>query len=316
MDVVVKSRHCSVAEEFRALVEEKLARLEKLDDRVIRVEVEVTEERNKRQHDQAHCVEITLRSKGPVVRAEAASTDKIAALDMGPGPGHGSAAQGSRPQEGPPRPARPAVPARGGGHAPGPHGRTGRRDRRRERDPRGGRHPGPGRRSARRAREDAHRRTHDARPGAARHGARRARTSSSTSTPTTTCRASSTAGTATTTASSGWRRPPSPRWLPSADPTGSLTGRRRTLAAPGEARGVSNLTITGRDARSGALGDVRGDGSRSSGQRCARHRPRAALRTTHVGRAGPADSRRRTWLHHPFYWPPSRLLRTRPSKQV
>jgi ribosomal subunit interface protein len=82
MDVVVKSRHCSVAEEFRAIVEEKLARLEKLDDRVIRVEVEVTEEPNKRQHDQAHCVEITLRSKGPVVRAEAASTDKIAALDM------------------------------------------------------------------------------------------------------------------------------------------------------------------------------------------------------------------------------------------
>lgn len=82
MDVVVKSRHCSVAEDFRLLVEEKLARLEKLDDRVIRVEVEVTEERNKRQHDQAHCVEITLRSKGPVVRAEAASTDKIAALDM------------------------------------------------------------------------------------------------------------------------------------------------------------------------------------------------------------------------------------------
>jgi ribosomal subunit interface protein len=49
---------------------------------VIRVEVEVTEERNKRQHDQAHCVEITLRSRGPVVRAEAASTDKVAALDM------------------------------------------------------------------------------------------------------------------------------------------------------------------------------------------------------------------------------------------
>ena len=82
MDVVVKSRHCSVAEEFRLLVEEKLARLEKLDDRVIRVEVEVTEEPNKRQHDQAHCVEITLRSKGPVVRAEAASTDKVAAFDM------------------------------------------------------------------------------------------------------------------------------------------------------------------------------------------------------------------------------------------
>lgn len=82
MDVVVKSRHCTVADEFRSLVEEKLARLEKLDTRVIRVEVEVTEEPNKRQHDQAHCVEITLRSKGPVVRAEASSIDKNAALDM------------------------------------------------------------------------------------------------------------------------------------------------------------------------------------------------------------------------------------------
>ena len=82
MDVVVKSRHCTVSDEFRELVEGKLARLEKLDTKVIRVEVEVTEEANKRQHDQAHCVEITLRSKGPVVRAEASSIDKNAALDM------------------------------------------------------------------------------------------------------------------------------------------------------------------------------------------------------------------------------------------
>ena len=82
MDVVVKSRHCSVSEAFRSLVEEKLARLEKLDDRVIRVEVEVSEERNKRQHDQAFCVQITLWTKGPVVRAEASAADKAAALDL------------------------------------------------------------------------------------------------------------------------------------------------------------------------------------------------------------------------------------------
>lgn len=82
MDVVVTSRHCSVSEEFRALVEEKLTRLEKLEDRVIRVEVEVSAERNKRQHDQASSVEITLHAKGPVVRAEAAAHDKAAALDL------------------------------------------------------------------------------------------------------------------------------------------------------------------------------------------------------------------------------------------
>jgi ribosomal subunit interface protein len=51
MDVVVKSRHCNVSDQFRLYVDEKIDRLEKLDDRVIRVEVEVSAEKNKRQHD-------------------------------------------------------------------------------------------------------------------------------------------------------------------------------------------------------------------------------------------------------------------------
>lgn len=82
MDVVVKGRHCTVPDQFRAYVDEKITRLEKFDDRVIRVEVEVSAERNKRQHDQAARVEITLRTKGPVVRAEAAAEDKAAAFDV------------------------------------------------------------------------------------------------------------------------------------------------------------------------------------------------------------------------------------------
>ena len=82
MDVVVKSRHCTVSDTFRDYVEDKITRTEKLDDRVIRVEVEVSAERNRRQHDQASRVEITLRTKGPVVRAEAAAEDKSAAFDM------------------------------------------------------------------------------------------------------------------------------------------------------------------------------------------------------------------------------------------
>jgi ribosomal subunit interface protein len=82
MDVVVKGRHCSVPDQFRSYVDEKITRLEKLDDRAIRVEVEVSAERNPRQHDQACRVEITLRSKGPVVRAEAAAEDKAPAFDI------------------------------------------------------------------------------------------------------------------------------------------------------------------------------------------------------------------------------------------
>lgn len=82
MDVVVKGRHCNVSDRFRSFVEDKITKLEKLDDRVIRVEVQLSEERNKRQHDHSNRVEITLRTKGPVVRAEAAAGDKGAAFEL------------------------------------------------------------------------------------------------------------------------------------------------------------------------------------------------------------------------------------------
>ena len=82
MDVVVNARHCEVSDRFRSHVEEKLARLEKHDHRIIRVQVEVEMERNPRQHDRAVKVELTALSKGPVIRAEAAAEDKMGALDL------------------------------------------------------------------------------------------------------------------------------------------------------------------------------------------------------------------------------------------
>lgn len=82
MDIVLNSRHGEVSDRFRDHVEEKLARLEKHDHRLIRVEVEVDKERNPRLQDRAVRVELTAFSKGPVVRAEAAAEDKMAALDL------------------------------------------------------------------------------------------------------------------------------------------------------------------------------------------------------------------------------------------
>jgi ribosomal subunit interface protein len=82
VDVVVKGRHCEVSDRFRQHVEEKLAKLEKLNHRVIRVDVEVSKERNPRMSDRAVRVELTMKSRGPVMRAEAAAEDKMAALDM------------------------------------------------------------------------------------------------------------------------------------------------------------------------------------------------------------------------------------------
>ena len=57
-------------------------RLEKHDHRIMRVEVEVENERNPRQSDRAVRVELTAYSKGPVIRAEAAAVDKMGALDL------------------------------------------------------------------------------------------------------------------------------------------------------------------------------------------------------------------------------------------
>jgi ribosomal subunit interface protein len=82
VEIVVRSRHCEVSDRFRSHVEEKLTRLEKHDHRVMRVEVEVDKERNPRLHDRAIRVELTAFSKGPVIRAEAAAEDKMAALDL------------------------------------------------------------------------------------------------------------------------------------------------------------------------------------------------------------------------------------------
>lgn len=82
MDVVITSRHCELSDSFRSHAEEKLAKLEKHDHRIIRVAVEVEAERNPRQADRAVRVELTAHSRGPVIRAEANANDKMGALDL------------------------------------------------------------------------------------------------------------------------------------------------------------------------------------------------------------------------------------------
>lgn len=82
MDIVVKGRHVDVSERFRQHVADKLGRVERLDPNLQRVDVEVSKETNPRLADRAFIVELTCRSRGPVIRAEAAADDKYAALDV------------------------------------------------------------------------------------------------------------------------------------------------------------------------------------------------------------------------------------------
>src|SRR6478609_5982586 len=73
VEVVVKGRHTEVPDRFRHHVEEKLSKVARLDHRVSRIDVELSEERNPRLADQMHRIEMTCRSRGPVIRAEAAA---------------------------------------------------------------------------------------------------------------------------------------------------------------------------------------------------------------------------------------------------
>ena len=81
MDIVVKGRNVEVPDHFREHVTDKLTPAGRLDNRLIRMDVELAIEKNRRQS--AHCqrIEITCYSKGPVIRAEAAAADFYAALD-------------------------------------------------------------------------------------------------------------------------------------------------------------------------------------------------------------------------------------------
>ncbi|WP_374991243.1 MULTISPECIES: ribosome hibernation-promoting factor, HPF/YfiA family [Streptomyces] len=84
MDIVVKGRKTEVPERFRKHVAEKLKleKIQKLDAKVINLDVEVSKEPNPRQADRSDRVEITLRTRGPVIRAEASASDPYAALDL------------------------------------------------------------------------------------------------------------------------------------------------------------------------------------------------------------------------------------------
>ncbi|WP_432520730.1 ribosome hibernation-promoting factor, HPF/YfiA family [Kineococcus sp. SYSU DK006] len=82
MEVVVTGRHVEVKERFRHHVEAKLEKVPQFAPRVQRIDVEISHENNRRQADMCERVEITLRDKGPVVRAEACADDPYAALDL------------------------------------------------------------------------------------------------------------------------------------------------------------------------------------------------------------------------------------------
>ena len=82
MEIVVVGRNTEISDRFRDHVEEKLEKVEQLAPLAQRLDVELNHEKNPRLADRAERIELTLRGKGPVVRAEAAADDRFGALDL------------------------------------------------------------------------------------------------------------------------------------------------------------------------------------------------------------------------------------------
>ncbi|HTZ94201.1 MAG TPA: ribosome-associated translation inhibitor RaiA [Streptosporangiaceae bacterium] len=82
MEVIFKALHTDMQERFRQHATAKLAKIEKLDSKAIRIDVQVSAEHNPRQSGTRERVELTVVSRGPAIRAEAAAEDRFAALDV------------------------------------------------------------------------------------------------------------------------------------------------------------------------------------------------------------------------------------------
>ncbi len=81
MDLELKGRGARITERIREVAEHKLARLERLEPRVTRLEIEIIHERNPRLAG-AHRVEAAFETPRKTYRAVAGASDVESALDV------------------------------------------------------------------------------------------------------------------------------------------------------------------------------------------------------------------------------------------
>lgn len=82
MNLIVKGRHMDVRPDVREYAEEKVGKAAKvLNGMVMSIEVELYHERN-RSIDKHQVAEVTMFTKGPVIRARESATEMKAAIDL------------------------------------------------------------------------------------------------------------------------------------------------------------------------------------------------------------------------------------------
>ncbi len=81
MQIIVKGKNLEVTDALRKYAVEKVGRVEKYLDRIIKTEIELSVEKNPKIQDK-QVVEVTIFSSGPVIRAKESAADMYQAIDL------------------------------------------------------------------------------------------------------------------------------------------------------------------------------------------------------------------------------------------
>ena len=82
MEINVVGRHMDVPDRFRRHLTDKLDKVTQFAPAALRVDVEISQEKNPRQAELSDRVELTVHEKGAVIRSEARADDLYGALDV------------------------------------------------------------------------------------------------------------------------------------------------------------------------------------------------------------------------------------------
>ncbi|WP_246954783.1 ribosome-associated translation inhibitor RaiA [Brachybacterium sp. Marseille-Q7125] len=82
MEINVVGRHMDVPDRFRRHLEDKLDKVTQFAPEALRVDVEISQEKNPRQAELSDRVELTVHDRGTVIRSEARADDLYGALDV------------------------------------------------------------------------------------------------------------------------------------------------------------------------------------------------------------------------------------------
>ena len=81
MQVIVKGKNIEITDALRQYALDKVSRVEKYLDRIMKTEIEMSVERNPKIQDN-QVVEVTIFTTGPVIRAKETATDMYQAIDL------------------------------------------------------------------------------------------------------------------------------------------------------------------------------------------------------------------------------------------